>query len=158
MRRTVLGPLVRGSPPRGGECGSATLGLVVAFPALLALILLTVQAGLLIHARHLAQAAAVEGLRQVRMYGGSTTDGQHTAAAFLTQTGPGLLTGVRITATRGPASAAVTVSGTAPSLLPGLPLHVTADATGPIEQFQADARGFANSDGSSGSNSVVVQP
>ena len=137
MRTWVTRPHARGSPPRDRECGSATLSLVVAFPALLALILLTVQAGLLIHARHLAQAAAVEGLRQVRLYGGSTTDGQDTAAAFLTQTGPGLLTGVRITATRGPASAAVTVTGSARSLLPGVPLHVTAQATGPVEQFQA---------------------
>ena len=137
--RTTTGPAARGSPPRAGDrqAGSATLGLVVAFPALLGLILLTVQAGLLIHARHLAQAAAVEGLRQVRLYGGSTGDGRATATAFLTQTGADLLSGVTVTATRGPTTAAVTVTGTALSLLPGVPLHVTEEAVGPIEQFQA---------------------
>ena len=52
------------------------------FPAVLLLIIAAVQAGLLFHARHLAQAAAQEGLRATRQYDGSTTAGQQAATTF----------------------------------------------------------------------------
>jgi len=124
--------------PRGGdERGSATLNLVVAFPALLVLLLLTVQAALVIHARHLAQAAAQEGLRDARLYHGSQAAGQRTAEAFLAQTAGDLLTRRSVTAVRTP-GARVVVRGTALSLLPGVRVDVVGRAHGPVERWVPD--------------------
>jgi hypothetical protein len=118
--------------------GSATLNLVVAFPAVLLLILFTVQAALVFHAQHIAQAAAVEGLRNARLYGGSQTDGQQSAEAFLTQTAGDLLTRRTVTSVRDATQAQVDVQGTALSLLPGVHLTVRGHAVGPIERYRPD--------------------
>jgi Flp pilus assembly protein TadG len=76
---------------RHDEDGSVSLELAVIFPAVLLLIIAAVQAGLLFHARHLAQAAAQEGLRATRQYDGTTTTGQQAAAGLLTQSAGDLL-------------------------------------------------------------------
>jgi len=122
----------------GRDRGSATLNLVVAFPAVLLLILFTVQAALVFHARHIAQAAAVEGLRNARLYGGSQTDGQRSAEAFLTQTAGDLLTRRTVRSVRDATRAQVDVQGTALSLLPGVHLTVHGHAVGPVERYVPD--------------------
>ena len=138
-----------------GEEGSVSLQLAVIFPAVLLLILLAVQAGLLFHARHLAQAAAEEGLRAARQYDGSSSAGQTAAGSLLARDAGDLLAAPHIAVQRSPTQADVQISGHALSLLPGLTLTVTAHAAGPVERFTNDVRGFANSEGTSSSNSSL---
>jgi Flp pilus assembly protein TadG len=135
--RRCAGTAVRGrlAPHIADERGSATLNLVVAFPALLLLLLLTVQAALIAHARHIAQAAAQEGLRDARLYDGSQQAGQRTAEAFLGQVAGDLLTHRGITVDRGPTRARVEVRGQALSVIPGLRPVVTGQADGPVERW-----------------------
>lgn len=119
----------------GGQDGSVTLSTVVVFPAVLALILLGVQAGLLAHARDVARSAATEGLRSARLYGSTAAAGEARARTFLDETARGLITDTTVRAERGPSSARVQVSGRALSLLPGVNPTVRAEATGPVETF-----------------------
>lgn len=102
---------------------------------MLLLIVAAVQAGLLFHARHLAQAAAQEALRATRIQGGTTTAGQQAAAGLLNRTAGDLLAGQHITIRRSPVQADVHITGHALSLLPGVTLTVSAAATGPVERF-----------------------
>lgn len=118
-----------------GEDGSVSLQLAVIFPAVLLLILLAVQAGLFFHARHLAQAAAQEGLRAARQYDGSSSAGQNAASGLLTRDAGDLLAAPHIAVQRSPTQADVHISGHALSLLPGLTLTVSAHAAGPVERF-----------------------
>jgi hypothetical protein len=118
-----------------------TLGLAVVFPAVLALIVVIVQAALVWHARNLAQAAAAEGLRVERAPSVSVDAGRQRAEAFLTETSRQLLGDVVITASRSAGTVTVTVTGTALGVLPGLHLPVKASATGPVEAFVPDTGG-----------------
>ena len=122
---------------RQREDGSVSLELAVIFPSVLLLIVAAVQAGLLFHARHLAQAAAQEGLRATRKYDGTTSAGQQAATTLLTQSAGDLLAGRQISVQRTPQQADVRITGHAISLLPGLSFTVSAHAAGPVERFSA---------------------
>lgn len=123
---------------RGRDAGSVTLGLAVVFPAVLALIVVIVQAALVWHARNLVQAAAAEGLRAERVPGATAAAGEQRAHGFLTETSRQLLDDVHVHATRSATAASVTVDGVALGVLPGLHLHVHASAAGPVERFVPD--------------------
>ena len=120
---------------RRTDDGSASLETVVVFPAVLLLIVVVVQAGLFIHARHLAQAAAQEGLRAARQYNAGTAAGYQAATGLLDRTAGGLLTTRTVTVNRTVTTAAVHVTGSVPSLLPGVHLQVSVDAAGPVERL-----------------------
>lgn len=102
---------------------------------MLLLIIAAVQAGLLFHARHLAQAAAQEALRATRIQTGTTNAGQAAASGLLHRTAGDLLAGPHIDIQRSPTQADVRITGHALSLLPGITLTVSANATGPVERF-----------------------
>ena len=97
--------------------------------------LLVVQAALVWHARNIAEAAAQEGLRSARLYGGTSDAGQTRAQSFLTQTAGDLLTNTSVTVERTGERASVRVSGRTLSLVPGLRPRVGALAAGPVERF-----------------------
>lgn len=121
-----------------GDGGSATLNLVVVFPVFLLLLLATVQAALLWHARNVARSAAEEGLRAERLYDGTGAAGRQRAMQFLTETGGGgLLSGTSVTTARTVATARIEVRGTALSLIPGLHLPVDSVISAPVERFTA---------------------
>jgi Flp pilus assembly protein TadG len=126
---------------RGGEQGAVSVELAVIFPAVLLLILAAVQAGLVFHARHLAQAAAQEALRATRQYDGSTGAGRQAATGLLSRDAGDLLVARTISIGRSPTQADVRISGHALSLLPGVTLTVTAHAAGPVERFTTDGGG-----------------
>ncbi len=118
------------------ERGSATLQLVVVFPALMLMIFGVVQGALYYHARTVALAAAQEGLRDARVENGTASAGGAAAHEFAAQAGDGLLVDVTISPSRTAVSASVTVRGRSLSLLPGLPgLPVSQTATGPVEHL-----------------------
>lgn len=122
------------------ERGSASLQLVVVFPALLLVIFGVVQGALYYHARTVALAAAQEGLRGARVENGTASAGATRAQEFIAQAGDGLLIGVTISPSRTAAAASVTVRGRSLSLLPGLPgLPISQTAGGPVEHFTTAA-------------------
>jgi hypothetical protein len=120
--------------------------LVVAMPLLLLLILLIAQFALWAHATHIAQAAAAQGLAATRVTGGTTTAGASAADQILTQLGKGPLRDPRVAVTRDPQQATVRITGTATTVVPFLHLRVHGEASGPVETFRPDTRGFTNPD------------
>ena len=127
----------RRSPIR--ETGSASTEVVIAAPALMLLILLSVQFGLWYHASNVARSAAREGVRAARMEGASALDGETEARDFLEQVGSALQDQPRVTALRDVELAKVEVIGTAVSLIPGIRLPVRAVSESPIERFRPPA-------------------
>lgn len=105
------------------------------FPAFLLIVLLIVQAALVWHARNIAEAAAQEGLRTARVYGGTSDAGHARAQSFLAQAAGDLLTNTSVTVERTGEQASVQVSGRTLSLVPGLRPRVDAVAAGPVERF-----------------------
>jgi Flp pilus assembly protein TadG len=130
------------SKPRGcGECGDVQVtreGLVatelaVVMPALLLLIMLTVQLGLWAHASHLARAAADAAATTAAAPDATPADGQAAAAGLLAQAGN--LTDVTIVVDRSGDMAIATVRGTAPHVVPRFRWRVSATAAAPLEVF-----------------------
>ena len=120
---------------RHEQRGEATTELVLVTPVLLLLIGFILQFALWYHASHVAAAAAQEGVRAARAFGGSAEAGQARAEHFLAETGPTIVQGSEVTASRGPRTARVEVRGQAPSVVPGLRLGITAGAESPTERF-----------------------
>jgi Flp pilus assembly protein TadG len=117
------------------ERGSAALEAALVYPAVLLLVLLTVNTALWFHARTLAMAAAQEGLRAGRSYGSGVSAGQTTAERFVRDAGGSFLTRTKIAVTRDADTLEVSVSGEAISLVPLLTLTVTQVARAPIEKW-----------------------
>ena len=125
-------------PSSGTERGDAAVEAVLATPVLLLLIMVVFQFGLWYHASHVAEAAAQEGTRAIRVDGGRADDGNARAEAFMTDAAPTLVEDVTITATRTLEAARVEVTGTVRSLIPGITLYVRGEAESPIERFRAE--------------------
>ncbi|MEU6720739.1 TadE family protein [Nonomuraea sp. NPDC046802] len=117
------------------ERGSATLEAALVYPAILLLVLLTMNTALWFHARTLAMAAAQEGLRAGRSHGSSPSAGQTTAERFIHQAGGSFLTHPKVAVTRDTDTLEISVSGQAITLVPLLTLTVTQVARAPIEKW-----------------------
>ncbi|MFG1697252.1 TadE/TadG family type IV pilus assembly protein [Nonomuraea sp. NPDC049309] len=122
----------------GRERGSATLEAALVYPAVLLLVLLTLNTALWFHARTLAMAAAQEGLRAGRAFDSSLSAGQATAERFIRQAGGSFLTHPKVAITRDANTVEVSVSGQAISLVPLLNLTVTQVARAPIERWTTE--------------------
>lgn len=118
--------------------GSGTAELVMVMPVLLLLLLLIAQFALYMHAAHIAQAAAAQGLSAARVSGGSATAGTTAGQQVLAQLGSGPLRATSVQAQRGPVQASVQVQGKAVSVIPFVSLAVHAEAIGPVEKFSAE--------------------
>jgi len=125
---------------RASQRGSASLELVVIFPAVLALIFGAVQIALFFHARNVALAAAQAGARAAAAQHGTAAAGATSTWTFLDQAGgPEVLTNTQVTPTRSSTQATVTVTGKSLSVFPGIPgftVHQTAHR--PVERFTLD--------------------
>ena len=121
-----------------GEQGSATTELVIVTPVLLLLIMMIIQFGIWYHASHVAQAAAQEGVRTVRVEAGTASAGKLRAERFVSSAAPTLLVDVNVAATRSATTARVDVNATVRSIVPGLSLPVHAHAESTLESFKAD--------------------
>lgn len=130
MRAAILG----GQQPEG-ERGEATTEMVLVTPVLLLLIAFVIQFALWYHASHVASAAAQEGVRAARAYGGTAQAGQARAERFLAETGPEIVIAPDVTVTRDVELATVEIRGHVPSLVPGLHLSVSASAASPTERL-----------------------
>lgn len=117
------------------ERGEATTEMVLVTPVLLLLIAFVIQFALWYHASHVVSAAAQEGVRATRAYGGTVEAGRERAERFLAETGPKVVVGPEVMVSRDTERASVEIRGRAPSLVPGLQLSVTATADSPTERL-----------------------
>ena len=118
---------------RCAEDGSASLQIVLVMPVLLALMAATVDLSMLLHANHVAIAAAREGAGVVRAPGGTAAEGRRRAEEAMFQLGGGVIRDATVTAKRGAGRADVQVRGHVRGIVPGLRLPVRASAGGPLE-------------------------
>lgn len=109
--------------------------VVITAPALLFLLMLIVQFGLMFHARNIAEQAAQEGVAAARSFDGTTAQGRESALQLLAAIGEGTLKGREVVATRTGTTATVTVTGTVVSVVPGFALSISESASGPVEQY-----------------------
>lgn len=120
---------------RRKERGEATTEMVLVTPVLLLLIAFVIQFALWYHASHVASAAAQEGVRAARAYGGTAQAGKERAERFLAETGPTIVVTPDVSVTRDSQHARVEVHGHAPSVVPGVRLPVDAVADSPTERL-----------------------
>jgi len=121
---------------RHGQRGSVTLEAVLVLPVLLLSIMAVVQVVLFAHASRLADAAAREGTRALRL-SGQVASGRAQAELFLQQHGAQMVLEPVVGARSDGGLASVDVSGRAVTVLPGLSFPVHGHSAGPVEAFTA---------------------
>lgn len=119
------------------EDGIIATQLAVLMPAVLLLLMLTVQFALWAHGSHLAAAAADLAATTTATLGGDPTDGRAAAADLLARAGNLRDIDIAIATTGG--SVTAHVRGTAPQLVPGIRFGVGASATASVERFTSEA-------------------
>ncbi|MEO5662855.1 MAG: TadE family protein [Nocardioides sp.] len=123
-------------PADHDERGAMSLAqVVITAPALLFLLMLIVQFGLMFYARNIAEQAAQEGAAVARRFDGTKAQGREKALQLLTAVGEGTLKNRDVTANRTADTATVTVTGTVVSVVPGFSLSVSESASGPVEKY-----------------------
>lgn len=115
--------------------GAATTQLVLVVPAVLLMMLLSVQFALAWHAQHIAQYTAERALTAARAKNATAADGQAQARASLAQLQGRVLTSPSVTVRRTAVQATVTVRGAVMPVVPGLDLHATGVASGAVERL-----------------------
>jgi len=130
----------RPTPPR--DEGSASIELVILFPALLLLVTALVQYGLWFHASSVALAAAQDGVAAARTHNAALDDGRIAALAFVNSSGGDTLLGATASASApSVAQVQVVVSGRSLSVVPGMTgPAVSKSAAGPVERFVPDGQ------------------
>ena len=126
------------------ERGVTALELAVLAPSLLLLIFLIIQLALFLYGRSVALQTAREGLSQLRLaqtrsaYDGLQPTVDDDMTRFASSVGGGMLVATDASSSYDDRAGSVTVSvtGETLSLVPGLHLHVTQQATAPIERFR----------------------
>jgi Flp pilus assembly protein TadG len=133
-RRVLPARLCRLAAER--ERGSVTVELVIATPALLLLLMVIVQFGLIWSAQQAAQTAASEAVNTARAQGASQAYGQAQGEATLAQLASSELPDGQVSVSLSGGVATVTVTGHPESLIPGWHPVITAHASAPIETPQ----------------------
>ena len=117
-----------------GDDGYNVVEVAITFPVLMLLVMAVVQFALLWHARHVAEAAAQNGLRSARGYASTAQLGQQDAQSYLAQVAPRLLLAPTVDVQRTPTTVTVRVHADVLSIVP-LGLRVDETAIGPVERF-----------------------
>lgn len=110
-------------------------------PTVILLSLLVVQWALIWHGRHVAEAAAQNGLRTARGYDATAADGQTAASRYLSAVAPNLLKSPQVDVTRTATTATVQVRARVLAVVPGLTVimsggtSIEEHASGPVERF-----------------------
>lgn len=97
--------------------------------------MIVVQATLVWHARHVAQAAARDGLEAARGLGADNSAGQTAARAYLHDVAPRLIIEPAITTTRTATTVHVVIRARVLQIIPGPRYAIAESAAGPIERF-----------------------
>lgn len=136
-----------GRAPRRGGCarrrgwwrererGDANISAVLLWPAVLAIVWLSLQTGLWMFARQVALSAAEQGAQAARSQPVSTARANTAAAGFMAAAGRGLVTDPAVTASITGGSMRVQVTGTAISLLPGVTFTIHQESVQPLERI-----------------------
>lgn len=133
-----MGPRRRRAPEEA-QAGSVSAEIVLVIPALMFLLLLSVQFGLWFHATAVAKAAAEEGVRAARVEGATEADGEDRTRSFLLQLGKTVVSRPRVVVTQSRDEARVEVVGRAMSVVPGLHPPIRAVAASPVEAYRSPA-------------------
>ncbi|MDU0349014.1 pilus assembly protein [Actinomyces sp. MRS3W] len=136
---TLLAPLRRRLRE---ETGASSVELLVFFPLLMLIILVTVQVALSWYGNEVAMATARETIRVVREGGTAPSEISQAEAdgvRYAGQVGGGrALTGVDVSVVVDGEQARVTVTGTSMDIVAGLAPRIKAAVTAPIETFRED--------------------
>jgi len=116
--------------------GSASAEAVIATPLLMLLVLAIIQAGIILHAHHMAQAAANTAMEAARAELASGGDGTAAAEASLGRNAGGVLEDAEVTVARGAETITVTVSGNATQIVPLFDAPIEVTVTGPVEHIE----------------------
>ena len=129
-------PGKRSRVPGSGDRGALILSYVIVVPALMAALMIVVQASLWFLAREAALAAARQGADAARVLHAPAGAGPGAALAFARSSASGYLLHPRASAAgSSAATVSITVTGRVPDLIPGLPIKVSQTAVAPVEQF-----------------------
>jgi hypothetical protein len=115
--------------------GYSVVEASITLPVVILLSMLVVQWALIWHGRHVAEAAAQDGLRAARGYEASAATGQQAATDYLRSVAPNLLSSPRVDVTRTPTTATVHIHARVLSVVPGGGFDVDQTASGPVERF-----------------------
>jgi Flp pilus assembly protein TadG len=117
------------------DAGAATVELVIAMPLLLLIVMLVIQAGVWMHATHIAQAAATRAASTAAAYQSSAGAGQSAGGDTLAAIGSGVLKGPQVSVTRTATEVRVHISGTASTVVPGIRWRVSTEVVRPVERW-----------------------
>jgi hypothetical protein len=116
--------------------GYSVVEAVITLPVLILLTLLVVQWALVWHGRHVAEAAAQDGLRAGRGYQASASSGRSEAECYLRAVAPRLLTSPQVDVSRSATTVTVHVRARVLSLIPAVDgIGVEETASGPVERY-----------------------
>jgi Flp pilus assembly protein TadG len=107
----------------------------ITLPVLILLTMFVVQWALVWHGRHVAEAAAQDGLRAARGYRATAASGQKAAENYLQAVAPRLLTSPGVDVARTSVTVTVRVHASVLSVLPGSGFGVDETASAPVERF-----------------------
>jgi hypothetical protein len=107
----------------------------ITLPVLILFTMLVVQWALIWHGRHVAEAAAQDGLRAARGYQATAASGQNAAENYLQAVAPRLLTSPQVDVTRTATTVTVQIHAGVLSVLPGSGFDVDETAAAPVERF-----------------------
>ena len=125
----------------GQEAGASSVELIIFFPLLLLVVLITVQVALTWYGNEVAIATAREVAREARV---SSKEGDHTAAAkangvdYARRVGGKALTDIAIDVSSTSDQVTVRVSGKALDVVAGMSPRVKASVTSERETFRSD--------------------
>ncbi|GLY98821.1 hypothetical protein Acsp02_60750 [Actinoplanes sp. NBRC 103695] len=120
------------------DAGAASAELVIAMPLLLLMVMFVIQAGVWMHATHVAQAAATRAANAAAAYQASAAAGQDAGSQTLAAIGSGVLKNPSVSVTRTATEVRVEISGTAATVVPGIKWTVRAVVVRPVERFVPD--------------------
>ena len=117
------------------DAGAATAELVIAMPLLLLIVMFVIQAGVWMHATHIAQAAATRAASTAAAYQSSAGAGQGAGADTLAAIGSGVLKNPQVSVTRTATEVRVRIRGTAQTVVPGIRWRVSTVVVRPVERW-----------------------
>jgi hypothetical protein len=126
---------------RGDDAGYSIVEAVITLPTVIILTMLVVQFAMLWHGRHIAHAAAEEGLRVGRGYQSTAAAGQSQADKYLQELAPRMLSRTQVAASRDAATMTVRVRAHVLSVVPFGSFDVDETASAPVERFVAPSAG-----------------
>lgn len=117
------------------DAGAATAELVIAMPLLLLIVMFVIQAGVWLHATHIAQAAATRAASTAAAYQSSAGAGQGAGTDTLAAIGTGVLKNPSVSVTRTATEVRVRIRGTAQTVVPGIHWRVSTVVVRPVERW-----------------------